>query len=297
MSLLAPSSEISTALPLQEQLSSNGYVVIEKALTVQTVQELRQFLTQQLDAQSANKSVKSQHKQYRTLIGDFFLKCPQIFEQIYCNEKMLPVLRTLLGDNFVLMPGTSAMRDYFNTLHTDTTEQELMGCTFTRDSDYQFLMAGVYLQDNSEEKGGGMFLVPGSHRLPDPMIKIRRDKEAYEQNRFKKTVDKLFGYKLYNFERRLNEHPAGIDLRTKAGDIILFDARIVHRSSFAEQKDWVPDGSKLAIFSHFMRNNRHVENHINNLKANLKPEYDYLRQPRDIAPLAAICRQHGFETA
>ena len=295
MTTLATAPEVSE-LSLQNQLQDKGYVIVKEAISQQTVSDLRQFLLERFDPQVLQNNT-SGYKKYRAFLSDFFQKYPDLFEKIYCNEKVLSVLRALLGNDFVLMPGSNGMRDYFNTLHTDTTEQELNGCTFTREPDYQFVMAGLYLQNNSVEKGGGMFLVPGSHRFPDPMIQIRRDKDAYDQSGIKKGLDKLFGYKLYNFERRLNEHPDGFDLMTTAGDLILFDARVIHRSSVAHQKGWVPDGSKLAIFSHFMRNNQHVANHINDLKANPKAEYDYLRQGRDISALREVCHRYGFETA
>ncbi|MBY0449747.1 MAG: phytanoyl-CoA dioxygenase family protein [Cyanobacteria bacterium] len=285
---------------IKKTFYEKGYIHIPNVLSKDDVNSLRLdlltiFNRRAEQGESSHKT--SAKKQYRDIIADFFPQYPELFEQIFLQSSVLKNIQILLDNKFVLLPETSAMRDYFNTLHTDTTEAEMRGCSLPRDPDFLMLTAAIYLQDNTAEAGGGMYFVPGSHNKPDSCIPVRLRKQVYDNSKWRQKLNKLFGYRLYDFDRLLNEHPEGEDLVTKAGDMIIFDSRAVHRSSFARDRQWLPDGNKLALFAHFMRNNQILPEYLNYLytKTTDKNDYQYLQGTRDISALKSLCATHGFE--
>jgi len=110
---------------------------------------------------------------------------------------------------------------------------------------------GIYLQDN-DEFGGGLRLVPETHRLPDPYVGLLKKKhatrKAVDSSLVKRTLKTLSRGRLYGWrDREFETVPGEIDIPTKAGDVIIWDVRIVHRASPNKLgREGIP-GGKIAV--------------------------------------------------
>jgi len=186
------------------------------------------------------------------------------------------------------------MREKYNQLHTDTTTQENLGHLFHKNADFRMVTVGMYLQDNNEF-GGGLYLVPGSHLRPDPIARLRRLQEDYYKSFMKRALKKLSLGKLFiynNYEQR-GVGRGGIDIPSKAGDLIIFDMRIIHRASHPTVSDPAPNGGKLAIFSRCSANNQYAQTYTNFLKAK-GGKYNFLFQERNLENLKRQGELLGF---
>ena len=136
------------------------------------------------------------------------------------------------------------------------------------------LEVALYLQDNSEEYGGGLDVIPGSHFLPDKYVKPRLPAKG-ALGRFWRNVK----YKLARYGLQVKEKtPVGRYLiPSKAGDLVLFNFKIDHKST-AANGPIPPERRKFAMFFACSANNRHVENYIQFLLS--RPDYHYLKNHR-----------------
>jgi len=116
--------------------------------------------------------------------------------------------------------------------HIDCGTEYSLGRDYLFSDRYKFLKVGIYLQDNTMEYGGGIDIQPRSHKL----FYIFRNKKL---NRILLTIRDL----VVNFipSKRV---------RIQAGDAILFDSRLVHRSSPSKVaiKNFSKENSKIAIY-------------------------------------------------
>jgi ectoine hydroxylase-related dioxygenase (phytanoyl-CoA dioxygenase family) len=80
------------------------------------------------------------------------------------DDTVVRFLHALLGDPYVLYPNMAVRRNFFTGWHVD---QAFSGpgreCVW--EPDYCHTSVNVYLQENTEEAGGGIDVVPGSHLM------------------------------------------------------------------------------------------------------------------------------------
>lgn len=205
--------------------------------------------------------------------GSIFLdlfRLPHVYRQMF-SPRMARLLTTLIGPGFVLLPEHAAHSDGFGGWHKDTDMLEFAGQTAHWSNDYGIFQCAVYLQDNSQD-GGGLSIVPGSHRVPRPS---RSEPDAAQR-----------------FQARAAQH--GVRLDSAAGDLVVFHTRLDHRAT--PKVTEVPAyGQKLALFFIAGWDNRHSQSY-NEFIHNRK-DYAYLRTycvPEDMRLLA---REHGFRFA
>src|SRR5690606_31260101 len=137
---------------------------------------------------------------------DFFQHNPEWFG-IMCRDQVVGPLRQLLGPSFTLTRDSVAHWGYYPGWHTDTTTTEVAGKLVHRtDPDWRMLTVGFYLQS-----GAGLCVVPGSHREPDPFVAMRQRHLGHSSKEW--------------------SSPDAFDVPTEAGDVVIFDMRIIHRAS------------------------------------------------------------------
>lgn len=100
--------------------------------------------------------------------------------------------------------------------HVDCNFEDRQNLPYLAEPDYHFLKVGIYLQDDTQEFGGGIDVQTGSHRLF----------EGINKNWIKKIWKK--------FRMSIAQYYPYIRLPIKAGDAVLFDSRLIHRSSACE---------------------------------------------------------------
>jgi hypothetical protein len=219
---------------LLERFERDGYVLVRDALDIPTVRELRRTFLPVFELTDAR------------VLHDALLAFKRV-RDAFEAPKVQYTLATLLGSPFVAPPYSSVAYNGFGVFHTDTTGAEMAGQTFHRSPDFRLVTAALYLQDNTRTLGGGITLVPGSHRQPDPYPVLTRDKHARRQlvtgSRWRQAVKRWSGGWLYDWNAPFASAEGAIDIASRAGDLVVWDVRIVHRATPAHGL-----ASKLALF-------------------------------------------------
>lgn len=231
-----------------------GFLVLPGVLSSEQVDWLRAFLEPKFGLPQSERLLGDLDK----VIFDIYSRYPEIRWLLF-NQTAVEALRSLLGDDFVLLRESSAARDFYaDGWHKDSGGLDKFGHHFHHREDYQMIQTAYYLQDNDPYLGGGLDVEPGSHRLgPDPFVLGQP-------------------YTLDN----------PVTLPIKAGDFVLFHYRTVHRAT-PRLLPLAPDAPrKMAIFCGYSSNSPHVQPYHEYVTA----RYDYLkgfRYPQDLQWLAA----------
>ncbi len=243
------SAEEFTETPLEpaqlEQFNRDGYILVRDVLDASVVAELRGFLTPLFDKGAVHPGdVQFPPKEGVRgggLRNDVWSRYPDL-RVTMTQPKVLGALRSLLGDDFVILLGGVAHDSRYGGWHKDTTPLERAGLDFHKDPDFAIVECAYYLQDN-DEYGGGLDVVPGTHTEEDvtpPAPKITfLDKVAYK-----------LGHPRYKANDVFTRENA-LSIPSRAGDFIAFDLRLDHMATQPKQGSLndIPEGRrKLAVF-------------------------------------------------
>lgn len=91
--------------------------------------------------------------------------------------------------------------------------------SYLYNSDYRFLKSGIYLQDNSDEWGGGITVVPKGHKFP-----------------LKTFLFKNFDWRLKEWKNKKGIEQNSLNVPIEAGDFIAFDSRLPHTSTYPKKR-------------------------------------------------------------
>lgn len=250
----------------------NGYLLVPGILSSEQVKDLRTYLRPKFKVAPEDRG-KGDTDQ---LMFDLFSRNPPIRWLLF-HEPTLRVVRSLLGDDFIVLREASAHFEMFGGWHKDTTSQEREGHKFQWDPDFLMVEVAYYLQDNSTEFGGGLDVQPGSHRETDHFA------NPPKKSVVRKIQDRLLGPQ----EERNN----GISIPSKAGDLVIFDFRANHQATPRTNTNPPPDRQKMAIFYACSTNTPHVQRYHDFIAS--RPSYVYLQNgfsyPEDLARQAREC--------
>lgn len=247
-------------LPIQEDivrysnlLDRDGYVVVPNVLTSNEVQFIRHFFLEKFK----NPEKYFEKNDYYEAIFELFERYEELSWLLF-REPALSIVRQLLGDDFVLLRGTSACHNRYGWWwHKDTSNEERAGHRYHLDPEYRRLIVSYYLQDNHDLYGGGLDVERGSHLWPDPGFqypKMVEKKDPFWKRWLKMASKEKIMVPDYN--DHLIKRPYSIP--HKAGDLLIFDVKVNHRAT-QKKVDQVPsEYEKLAIYMHFSRNNKTV---------------------------------------
>jgi hypothetical protein len=184
------------ASDLEEKLGKDGFVIIEDVLSLNEVKELRRIV-------SKHFALKGSIANSGITQSNAAVEVPEM-EWIFCHPKILKTVKSLLKQGEIMF--TSHCDVHSRTLsnwHKDDGMTVMPGGYFGKpmydDPDCQVYKVVVYLQDHMHNHAG-LTVRKGSHRLPS----LDQGEEVH--------------------------------LKTKAGDIVIFDVRLTHTG----QRDAVP---------------------------------------------------------
>jgi hypothetical protein len=259
----------------KKSFTSNGYLLVPGVLDQEQVRSLREYLRPKFDTPAEDRE-KGDLDQ---AMFDIFSRNPPIRWLLF-HQPTQEVLRGLLGDDFVVLRETSAHFELFGGWHKDTTAQERVGQSFQWDRDYLMVEVAYYLQDNSEEFGGGLDVRPGTHRHSDHYATPEKDDSS---SKLRKVRNRVFGA----------PDEKSLSVPSKAGDLVIFDFRLDHQATQRTSTNPPPDREKLAIFIACSRNTPHVQRYHDYIAS--RPDYVYLQggfsYPEDFARDA---KAHGI---
>lgn len=223
---------------LLQKYEIDGYILVRDVIDLETMQSLRNLLEYEFDKSGTN------------VLYDSILMHPKILNLLFL-PRLCNTLTSLLGHPFVVVPQTSAEYNRFGYFHTDTTGAEASGQIFHHQKEFRIVTVAIYLQDN-DEYGGGIRLGVGSHKKPDPYIELNQIKELkrkkYSQSKLKQLIKKISRNRLFDWNTPFYERSDGLDILSKAGDVVIWDMRLAHRASPKRRSGISPQGNKIGIF-------------------------------------------------
>ena len=270
-----------------EQLAhfdEHGYVAVEGVLPEDDVAELRSFFAEELFAgkpsYEGDVSVPlAPEGRGGGVRHDVFARYPEL-RRVIVNPDVLAALRSLLGDDFVFIPEMAAHDSRYGHWHKDTTPMERDGLDFHKQPDFKMVQCAIYFQDN-DEYGGGLDVVPKSHREPDhtpPPPKVT----LADRIRAKLGLGKP--------GPPPPEQPGAVTVPSRAGDLVIFNVLTNHQATqprVCGTNEVPEEHRKFAIFFLCAVNNEHPRRYIEYIRG----QYAHLRKghsyPDDLLELAA----------
>ncbi len=243
------------------QLAQQGWYCERDFFDADEVRVLRTAIAAALD-DPAHQSLLLKPPGCGEVLPDLF-RLPALYRRVF-TARMAALLSRLIGEGLVLLPEHAAHRNGFGGWHKDTNMFEAAGSMAHWSSDYAVYQCGIYLQDNSPESGGGLSVVPGSHRVPRNPAQT----EVVAQ-----------------------QH--GVVLDSRAGDLVVFHTRLDHRATPAQGQP--PYGDKLALFFMAAQDNQHAAAYCEFIHR--RKDYTYLRTYRTPDDLQTLARAQGIRFA
>ncbi|MEW1655443.1 phytanoyl-CoA dioxygenase family protein [Streptomyces sp. NPDC093707] len=210
-----------------DDFTKKGYCVIEGYLDQETVQSLRRVSQKVLTSEVGGTMPPSR------LLESEELKKALFSEKFYAmvadlNDKVGPLL---------MYPNFTVRKQLVINWHID---DRMLSKPVNKPGDFPaILMFNVYLQDNDPVNGGGADIVPSSHLLPrDEREELIRSHEFVPQD----------------------------TVQNKAGDLVIFDYRDVHRGT---QPQVESDVDRLALQWTFSTDEAVTQDYLKYLRARL----------------------------
>lgn len=201
----------------------DGYIVLRNVLSAEEVTQIRSILEEAFDSIESRFGIEN----FNQLIPQHLLRDAEIYKLLF-HPTIVGALKAILGDsyaslcNFVIprnQCGLSTMR-YLGIIkragwHLDSSAEGK--AAYFLDPRYRFAKCGIYFQENTSDWGGAIDVVPGTHNFP-----LRTGIGGLD---FKiKTLRDQFG--VVTKAQTVN---------VKAGDAVIFDSRLQHRSTLPEK--------------------------------------------------------------
>jgi hypothetical protein len=247
---------------VRERFDYAGFVNLSQLFDPSMAAKLRGYIAQKLaDPTDVRPTDSIDQAQIGTIKHDIFRRFPQVYQSLFFEAPLTQHLQILLGDDFVLIPETGIHRNSFGGWHKDVDSQQRDGLTFHWEDGFEVITVGCYFQENSPRYGGGLDVIPGSHKI------------------------------------RTSDYPrsfAGTPVPSNPGDVLFFHHMLDHKASWpVEPLDEAH--AKYSAFFCASRNNEHARNYMTYIRQ--RPVYSWLIDYRYPDDLIAHAAQRGYQLA
>lgn len=186
-------------MTIEEAFADRGYVIIRDVLDPDEVEHARKLCAKDLTEAGEAEMMTSD-----------FLASPEL-AGIPLRDRVVSAVRRLLGERPALYPNCTARGNVYVPWHVDSTFVG-PGHEYVWESGFAHVQAGLYLQDNDRETGGGIDVIRGSHLMSfDGYGRMRPDyaipSRTVAESSLRETVD------------------------TRAGDLVVWHGRLMHAST------------------------------------------------------------------
>jgi Phytanoyl-CoA dioxygenase (PhyH) len=185
------------AIPLLEQ---DGYALIRDVLSAEEVDRARAVFDEYLlsDADAENE-----------IEPNALLKKPEM--AFMFEERLVQAFIMWLGGTLTYYPNFLARLNRFTDWHVDHgfVPEHLTQTGHLYDANFRHLQCIIYFQDNSPGPGGGLDVRPRSHRW-------------------------AAGDHFPKYDEFASSYPDTFSIDSRAGDLIVFDGRLMHRATPAD---------------------------------------------------------------
>ena len=182
-----------------QRFSDCGYAVLRAVLDADEVRRAREVCASHLPGSGTQEMMTSDFLADKFLVG------------IPLRDRVVAAVRELVGSRLVLYPNCTARKNVYVPWHVDETFAG-RGMEYAWEPDFAHVQAGLYLQDNDQATGGGIDVIEGSHLMSfDGYGRISPDFSVAG--------------------RTLGESSLRATVDTRAGDLVLWHARLMHAST------------------------------------------------------------------
>jgi hypothetical protein len=184
---------------VKDDLSRLGYAVVPSILDAAEIAQLRKICCSQLTANGSQEMPASE-----------FVSIPEL-AAVPVKDGVVAALKSVLGEDYRVYPNFIVRKDVYVPWHVDDAFTG-PGGEYVWRPEFAHVQAAVYLQDNDERTGGGIDVIPGSHLM---------------------SFD-TFGQTKPDFDTGaavLEAAGRRTMVRAKAGDLVLWHARLLHIST------------------------------------------------------------------
>lgn len=200
-------------MDLEKQFSRYGFIHVKGVLDRGETARLRRHLFGMYDAAETRSGQKIRglgpHVSYNT---------PEIYRLPFL-EPIVRSLEAILEPRYTMLPDLTVSKNQVGLSagrknpgwHWDSSSEGKRAYLY--DPGYRFVKCGLYLQENSEDYGGGVDIVPGRHRWP------------------LKTGSVNLNYKAKNLLDIIGTRFRGTMVKLEPGDFLAFDFCLPHRST------------------------------------------------------------------
>jgi Phytanoyl-CoA dioxygenase (PhyH) len=228
-----------------DQLLERGFAVVPEVFDTAHCAAMREVLDQEFALLDSLETV--------AMIPSRMLKLSLIRDVPFASI-VVKTLQYFLGESYVVYPNFTTRRNLYVPWHVDVAFRGDNGGYAEQPS---FLQCAIYLQSNDNRTGGGIEVVPGSHK------RMRINDTYY-----------VPASALEVFARREL-------VNSKPGDLVLFDGRLLHASSGSDPSQ--ANLTKYGIFWTASRTDARVREVLTHLKKRtsvLKPSGEEVPDPR-----------------
>lgn len=178
-------------------LEDDGYVLVRGVLSPEDVERARAICDDYLPPDTEAET---------EIEATALLRTPEL--TFMFDERVIDALTAWLGGSLAYYPNYVARLNRFTDWHVDNgfSPNYLPDAAHLHDPDFRHLQCVVYLQDNVPGPGGGLDVRPGSHKW------ARGD-----------------GFP--DDDELMRIYPRVVSIDSKAGDLIAFDGRVMHRGT------------------------------------------------------------------
>jgi hypothetical protein len=225
-------------------LDEYGFQLINQVWPVKFLDEKKQTISRSIQqmVQVPEPGDRVVHKTLGSILLNPIQREGPLFAQLLDSPILWDGLREAIGADLVFIPESAFHSDSYGDWHKDTNAQEIAGHIFHDTPLYRVFTVAMYFQDNDQKYGGGLDVIPGSHKF--------RRRFEYDEGAL-------------SYARSLG---------SVKGDALVFDMRLDHKATWPEETIGKPE--KIAVFFSICAPNSGGDLYLRFLKT--RPDYSYL---------------------
>ncbi|MFK8057704.1 MAG: phytanoyl-CoA dioxygenase family protein [Saprospiraceae bacterium] len=204
----------------KEQYLKEGYLHLPSVYSENDIERARELIEDYIKSGGWDSAPHADEG----VTTDIYERIPELTDIVF-NEHYLSAMRQLFGEDAVVLAEPAIHKGRYYYWHKDSTFIDELGEDYHWKPDFAAAMTVMYLQENHPEYGGGITVVPGTHRDPDFYHTIPK------MNLVERAI--LKGKKILKASHfdMLDQHPELYPIASGKGDLLVLDMRLDHKGT------------------------------------------------------------------